>query len=368
MSTYIYRTNKIVIGIMVPSSRFHSRSHPAIFLVAIGVAAVMIYPFITPLILAAITTYMLRPLMKKIESHKLFSHLVLAIVTIFIGLPIILVVSYIISNTSQIFESITGLRDDITHMISAFSNTISTIGLGRYTGVPMGAQEMTARLTSIAISIASGIISTVPILLLDIVIFLYATYYFTRYGHRIIKTVYDYASTLPDEDEKFISSIIKGLKKAFDVLVLSYITISLILAIFSFIGYYIFGVPHAFLLAILTGLFGFLPVFGTWMIYVPAAIYMYYTGNLFATAGILVYGILILSIFIPMFLQPYFGSKQSDVNPLAIFIGFFSGPIIFGAKGLLIGPIIFVVVQTIIYEYIMFRTESEKNAPKYYEE
>jgi len=352
---------------MVLSPRFESRSHPAIFLIAIGIATVMVYPFITPLILAAITTYMLRPLMKKIESHKLFSHLVLGIVILFIGLPIILVVSYMITNTSQIFESIIGLRDDITHMISAFSDTISKIGLGKYTGLPMGAQEMTARLTSIAIGIASGIVSTIPILLLDIVLFLYATYYFTRYGHRIVKTVHDYASTLPDEDEKFISSIIKGLKKSFDVLILSYITMSLIIATFSFIGYSIFGVPHAFILAILTGLFGFLPVFGTWMVYVPAAIYMYYIGNFFAAAGILVFGILILTIFIPMFLQPYFGSKQSDVNPLAIFIGFFSGPIIFGAKGLLIGPIVFVVVQTIIYEYIMFRTDNEKNALDYKE-
>ena len=352
---------------MVLSSRFQSRSHPAIFLAAIGIAAVMIYPFITPLILAAITTYMLRPLMKKIESHRLFSHLALGIVTIFIGLPIVLVVSYIITNTSQIFENIIGLRDDITYIISAFSDTISTIGLGRYSGLPLGVQEMTAKLTSIAINIASSIVSTIPFLLLDIVIFLYATYYFSRYGHRIIKTVHDYASTLPDEDEKFISSIIKGLKKSFDVLILSYITMSLIIAGFSFIGYYIFGVPHAFLLAILTGLFGFLPIFGTWMVYVPAAIYMYYMGNLFAAAGILVFGILILTIFIPMFLQPYFGYKQSDVNPLAIFIGFFSGPIIFGAKGLLIGPIIFVVVQTVIYEYIMFRTNNEKDALDYEE-
>jgi predicted PurR-regulated permease PerM len=66
-----------------------------------------------------------------------------------------------------------------------------------------------------------------------------------------------------------------------------------------------------------------------------------------------------------MVLQPYLGSKQSDVNPLTIFIGFFSGPIIFGAKGLLLGPIIFVVVHTIIIEYMAFRIENEKNAMEY---
>lgn len=350
---------------MVLSSRLHSRSHPAIFLVAIGVAAIMIYPFITSLILAAITTYIFRPIIKKMEEHKLLSHTALGILTILIGIPIVLAVSYLTTNIGQIFEDITGLSVKITYIISVFSDTISSMGLGTYIDLPLGAKEMTAKLSSIAISLVSGFVVAIPILLLNIIIFLFATYYFMRNGHEIICAVKDYASTLPQEDEKFISSIIKGLRKSFDVLIISYIGMALTTSAFSFIGYYIFGVPHAFLLAILTGLFGFLPVFGAWMVYAPAAAYMYYIGNTFAAGGILVFGVVILNVFIPFVLQPYFGSKQADVNPLALLIGFFSGPIIFGAKGLLLGPIIFVVVQTIIHEYITFRTELEKNAMNY---
>jgi len=350
---------------MVLSSRLHLKTHPAIFLVAIGVAAIMIYPFITSLTLAAITTYILRPIIKKMEEHKLFSPITLGILTILIGIPIILAVSYLMTNIGQIFGDITGLSGKINDIISVFSDTISSMGLGTYTDLPLGAKEMTAKFSSIAISLVSGFVTSIPLLVLDIVIFLYATYYFMRNGPEIIRGVKNYASTLPEEDEKFISSIINGLRKSFDVLIIAYIGMALILSTFSFIIYYIFGVPHAFLLAILTGLFGFLPVFGTWMVYVPTAAYMYYTGNTFAAEGIMFFGVIILSVFIPMVLQPYFGSRQVDVNPLAIIIGFFSGPIIFGAKGLLLGPIIFVVVQTIIQEYISFRTETEKNATNY---
>jgi predicted PurR-regulated permease PerM len=39
--------------------------------------------------------------------------------------------------------------------------------------------------------------------------------------------------------------------------------------------------------------------------------------------------------------------------------------IIFGAKGILLGPIILVVVHTIIYEYMAFRIENEKNSMEY---
>ncbi len=150
---------------------------------------------------------------------------------------------------ARIFGDITGLSGKITYFISVFSDTISSMGLGTYIDLPLGAKEITAKLTSIAIGIVSGFVTSIPILLLDIVIYLFATYYFMRNGHEIICAVKDYASTLPQEDEKFISSIIKGLKKSFDVLIISYIGMAFITSVFSFIGYYIFGVPHAFLLA-----------------------------------------------------------------------------------------------------------------------
>jgi predicted PurR-regulated permease PerM len=325
----------------------------------------MISPFITPLILAAITTYILRPIVKKIESYKLLSHLTLGILTFIIALPIAFAFSYISTNADGIFGDIAGLGYMITAIISSFSDYISAAGLGTYINLPVGASEMTSSITSIGMGLASDFIQNIPMLLLDIVIYLYATYYFMSYGHNAIDSVRSYACTLQKEDEQFISSIMAGLKKSFDVLVLSYVTMSFIVFVLSLIGYYILGVPHAFILAVLTGLFGFLPVFGTWMVYVPAAAYMFYSGNTFSAVGVLAFGVVVLTIFLPMVLQPYLGSKQSDVNPLTIFIGFFSGPIIFGAKGMLLGPIIFVVVHTIIHEYMAFRVENEKNALEY---
>lgn len=346
------------------SSKLHSRSHPVIFLLAIGIAIVMISPFITPLILAAMTTYMLRPIIKRVESYKL-SHVALGLLTFIIAIPIAFAFTYLSTNSGQIFGDIAGLGDKITAIITAFSDNILAAGLGTYTNLPVGASELTAFLTSFGLGLASDLIKSIPMLLLDIVIYLYATYYFMSYGHNAVESVRTYASTLQKEDEQFISSIMIGLKKSFDVLVMSYVTMSFIVFVLSLLAYYIFGVPHALILAVLTGLFGFLPVFGTWMVYVPAAAYMYFSGNTYSAVGVLAFGVVVLTIFLPMVLQPYLGSKQSDVNPLTIFIGFFSGPIIFGAKGILLGPIILVVVHTIIHEYMAFRIENEKNSMEY---
>ncbi len=335
------------------------RSHPLVFLAAVAVAGILIYPFIIPLILSVITVYVFNPIIKRLEVHTRSYHIALGVLVIIIGLPIIFAVWYLSANAAVFFQDIAGFGNKLNAFISAISDAIAGIGFGTYAGYFLSAQDITSKITMFAISLASDFVKSIPFFLLEFVIYLYATYHFMRNGHKIIDFIKAYASTLPAEDEHFVSSILRGLKRGFDVLFLTYITTSLIITATSFIGYSVFGAPHAFLLALLTGLFGFLPILGVWMVYVPVAAYMYSIGNIFAAAGIMVFGVVVLTIFIPLILQPYMGAKKSGVSALSILLGFFSGPIIFGAKGLLLGPILFVITETVIVEYMRYRV-SEK--------
>ena len=337
------------------------RSHPLIFLAAVVVAGILIYPFITPLILSVITAYIFNPIVKRLEVHTRSYHIALGILVIIIGLPIIFAIWYLSANAAVFFQDIAGFGDKLKEVIQAISDTIAGIGFGAYAGYFLSAQDITSKTIEFAIKLASDFIKSIPFFLLEFVIYLYATYHFMRSGKKIIDYIKVYASTLPAEDEHFLSSIQRGLNRSFEVLFFSYITMSIIIASLSFMGYSVFRVPHAFLLAILTGLFGILPIFGVWMVYVPVAASMYFQGNTFAAAGIMIFGVLILTIFVPFILQPYLGAKKSGVSALTILLGFFSGPVIFGAKGLLLGPILLVITETIIVEYMRYRISGHEN-------
>ncbi len=336
--------------------------HPFIFLAAVVVAGIMIFPFVTPLILSVITAYVFNPIVKRLEVHTRSHRIALGVLVIIIGIPIISGLLYLSANAVLFFQDISGFGDKLMAVISGVSSTVAGMGFGTYAGYFLGAQDITSKITAFTIGIVSDFVQSIPFFLLGCVVYLYATYHFMSNWSKIIDFIKTYASTLPAEDEHFISSISKGLKRSFDVLFLSYITMSLIVTFVSFIGYSVFGVPHAFLLAILTGFFGLIPIFGVWMVYVPVAAYMYYTGNVFAASGIMVFGVVILTIVIPFFLQPYLGAKSAGVSALTILLGFFSGPIIFGAKGLLLGPILFVITETIIVEYMRYRISGNEVA------
>lgn len=342
-----------------------SRSHPFIFLVAMVVAGILIYPFITPLILAVITAYIFMPIVEWLKVRTRSYNIALSILVIIIGLPIIFAVSYLSSNIALFLQDIAGFGNQLNAVIKDISDTIAGAGLGAYAGYFLSAQDITSRTTALTISLAMDFVSSIPFFLLSFVIYLYATYHFMHNWHKIIDHIKAYAASLSQEDEHFLSSIQRGLKMSFDVLFLSYITMSVIVTAVSFIVYSVFGAPYAFLLSILTGLFSFLPILGVWMVYVPVSAYMYYTGNVFSAAGIMIFGVVILTLFMPFILQPYLGAKTSGVSSLTILLGFFSGPVIFGAQGLLLGPILFVIMETIIVEYMHYRiSEHEKKIPE----
>ena len=338
-----------------------SRSHPFIFLAAVVVAGVLIYPFITPLILSVITAYVFMPVVKWLEVRTRSYRIALSILVIIIGLPIIFTVSYLSSNIALFLQDISGFGNQLNAIIEAISNAIAGAGLGAYAVYFLGAQDITSRATALTISLAMDFVTSIPFFLLSFVIYLYATYHFMQNWNKIIDYLKAYAASLSPEDEHFLTSIQRGLKMSFDVLFLSYVTMSVIVTVASFIVYSVFGAPYALLLSILTGLFSFLPILGVWMVYVPVSAYMYYTGNIFSAAGIMIFGVVVLTVFIPFILQPYMGAKTSGVSAITILLGFFSGPVIFGAKGLLLGPILFVIMETIIVGYVRYRISGLKD-------
>src|SRR5574341_195249 len=231
-----------------------SRSHPLIFLAAVVVGGILIYTFITAIVLSVITAYVFNPIVRRLEVYTRSHHIALLILVIIIGLPIISAALYLWSNAAVFFQDIAGFGDKLNIFILAVSDAIEGIGFGTYAGYFLNAQDITSRITAFTMGLASDLIKSIPFFLLSFVVYLYATYHFMHNGDKIIDIIKAYASVLPPEDEHFLSSIMRGLKRSFDVLFLSYIIMSLIIAAISFVVYSVFGAPHAILLAIITGL------------------------------------------------------------------------------------------------------------------
>lgn len=123
----------------------------------------------------------------------------------------------------------------------------------------------------------------------------------------------------------------------------------------AMLGYFIFGVPNALLLGLLTCFATIIPMVGTALIWLPVGIYMALTGDLFNGIGLIAYGGVIVSQLdnpIRFVLQ----KKMADIHPLITIFGVVIGLSLFGFMGVIFGPLLlslfFLFVDMFKREYL----------------
>lgn len=121
------------------------------------------------------------------------------------------------------------------------------------------------------------------------------------------------------------------------------------------VGFFIFGVPNAIILGVLTSIASVIPVVGSGIVWLPAAIYMALSDDWFGAIGIAAYGIIIVSNsdnLIRFIIQ----KQMADIHPLITVFGVVIGLPLFGFMGVIFGPLLlslfFLFVDILKREYL----------------
>jgi predicted PurR-regulated permease PerM len=120
-------------------------------------------------------------------------------------------------------------------------------------------------------------------------------------------------------------------------------------AIMAGIGFFIAGVPGAALLALLTFFMSVVPVVGTGLVWIPAAIWLFHQGSTGWGIFMLVWGLGIGNL--DNVLKPWLISQGSDLPFLLIFFGVLGGALAFGFIGVFLGPTLLAVGFRLMKEW-----------------
>ena len=188
---------------------------------------------------------------------------------------------------------------------------------------------------------------------LRIALFFITTFYMIYEGPSLSALV---KKNVP-KGERFLQSLIHSVDKiAYGLFIGHFFTSMIIGAIFSVLYWIIFQ-PTIFSLAFLTLMMfviSFLPVIGPWSMYIPLSVWHIFLLPTGTARGIifLILCILGLTILPDLYIRPLLVKRESDIHPLLIIFGFFGGPILFGLKGVIIGPLVLGLCQAIVKLYI----------------
>ena len=101
----------------------------------------------------------------------------------------------------------------------------------------------------------------------------------------------------------------------------------------------VLGIHQPVLWGAVMAVFSLLPVLGTGLVWVPAAIYFLVTGAVWKGLVLFAYGVLVIGL-VDNILRPILIGKDTKIPDYVVLISTLGGIVIFGVNGFVLGPII----------------------------
>jgi predicted PurR-regulated permease PerM len=112
------------------------------------------------------------------------------------------------------------------------------------------------------------------------------------------------------------------------------------------VGFAIAGLPSPVVFGVLAALLSMLPIGGSALVWVPAALWLFFTGHWGFGIFMVCWGLVLVGI--DNVVRPVLISGRADISPLAVFVGVMGGIPTFGAIGIIAGPVVLSLVVALI--------------------
>ena len=333
-----------------------------------GFLAVMAYelyelllPFLTPLAWGILLAFVAHPALIEVEKYVKRRSLSSAIISLVIGLGVIIPAIWLsgrlvvesqalYSQASELVSSggVAKIHDQVmrTDVGAWVAKKMAEHGYKLDEELPKLTLQAAHATSEYAIRNASQAARNVFAFIMDFGIALLAFFYLLRDGDFYYKGLQD-LTPLHDDDKKAIfdtlrttlSSVMRGLMLT---AVLQGVTIGL--------GMLVFGMPYWLFLAIASALAGLMPIGGTAIVWIPAAIYLGFASGWSAAIGLTIWSAVALAI-IDNFIKPLAMKHGTGLPTIALFLGILGGLEAYGPLGLFLGPAIMSVFAALLRVY-----------------
>jgi len=317
----------------------------------------MIREFLIALILAAIFSGLLHPFYRKLlyilkNRSALAAGTTLLITAFAFGLPLAGFTGLVTGEAIEITKKARPIVQEALDNNLSFTEKLphwlplkEELEPFNETIVKKASEAVSALGSWLVSSLSSATKGTVGFFI-SLFIMFYAMFYFLIHGPQTLRSL---ASLLPLSEEDRSEVMNRGLtvtraslKGILIVGVIEGILVGLALWITGIEGPAFWGFV-VFLLAAIPGL-------GASLIWLPAAAYLLFSGNTGSGIGLLVWGVIGVGM-VDYLIRPWVVGSDAKLPDLVILISIFGGIVSFGPVGIIIGPVIAALLDTILTIY-----------------
>lgn len=192
----------------------------------------------------------------------------------------------------------------------------------------------------------TGIAQNVLLFTVNVVITLITLFFLLRDG----KVFFDRVERLLPMDREHQRRLFKHIVDAVLAVVHGSLVVGMIQGLLAGLAYHFLGVPFAVLWGVLTGFMALFPVGGSTLVTIPATIYLFLQGELLRSFILLAWSLGIVGT-VDNILKPLIIGNRLGLPVLFLFFGILGGLTLFGALGIVLGPVIFALLRALLDLY-----------------
>jgi predicted PurR-regulated permease PerM len=331
-----------------------------LFLALVTLAfVVIVWPFASPLLWAMLAAIMFQPLyqwfLRRLGGGNRAAIATLFVITIAVIIPALFIGGVVVEQATAVVVAFQQGRIDLAAWFEAFqamlpaalSENLDMEGLGTAEMVQQRAQELALESSGLIAREALAITGSAAGFVLSFGVGLYVAYFLLRDGRAIGQRVLahlplttDIAEVLAERFLSIVRATIKGS-----------VVVGLVQGALGAVTYWIAGMPSVVLLGLLTALFSLLPAIGPAIVWVPVAVYLLATGDIWQGVVVIVSGVALIGM-VDNVLRPMLVGRDTGIPDWMILISTLGGIAAMGLAGIVVGPMaagLFLAGWSILY-------------------
>ncbi|WP_226664367.1 AI-2E family transporter [Microbulbifer aggregans] len=316
-------------------------------LLAVSVAfAFLLKPFFTPIFWACATALIFHPVYRHFLHRypkwpNLTAFLTLLLCIVVVVIPVLLVASSFVSEGASLYQRVQSgeinLGEKVEQVRAAFPGFnafMERLGIDlsaakeRLLGGLMSAGSFLAKN---ALALGQNTLN----FFISLGLMLYLTFFLIRDGHSLVALLIR-ALPLGDAREKLLLAKFAEVTRA---TIKGNLVVAVTQGTLGGLIFWALGLPAPLLWGVVMTMLSLLPAVGAALIWLPAAIYLYATGEAVKATVLMIFGIAVISL-VDNILRPILVGRDTKLPDYIVLFSTVGGLIMFGISGFAIGPLL----------------------------
>lgn len=306
----------------------------------------ILLPFLPALVWAVALTVVVRPLHRRLDRRlkrrNLSSAIVVVITTLALVIPVVLITQEIVDQAVQAIQTVRSPQfiNKVKALVASHPRWEDAFSmLQQRVNLQQQAQALAGNAGSAVPAAFMGSLGG----LTQLLIALFTTFFFLRDFEHFAGVL----RSLVPLSERDTSEVLKRINDTIDASIRGRVLVAAIQGALGGLMFWFLGIPGALLWGTVMGVVSLVPMLGSFVVWGPAALYLAATGSLVKAAILVGWGALVVGT-VDNLLYPILVGKDIRLHTLTIFFAVLGGIAVFGASGLVIGPVVFALADALV--------------------